>query len=48
MSEERNSKQSESSRLESLYRKASDPVLRTHLLMVWRMSVGDSIHEAAL
>src|SRR5215208_5998453 len=47
MSEERNSKQSESSRLESLYRKASDPVLRTHLLMVWRMSLGDSIREVA-
>jgi hypothetical protein len=25
--------------LEGLYRKASDPVLRTRLLMVWRMSV---------
>lgn len=47
MSEKRNSKQSESSRLESLYRKASDPVLRTHLLMVWRMSVGDSIRGVA-
>jgi transposase len=52
MSEKRNSEQSEfktesSSRLESLYRKASDPVLRTHLLMVWRMSVGDSIREVA-
>ncbi len=47
MSEERNSKESESSRLESLYRKASDPVLRTHLLMVWRMSLGDSIREVA-
>jgi hypothetical protein len=33
--------------LESLYRKASDPVLRTHLLMVWRMSLGDSIREVA-
>jgi transposase len=33
--------------LESLYRKASDPVLRTHLLMVWRMSVGDSVGEVA-
>ena len=30
-----------------LYRKASDPVLRTHLFMVWRMSVGDSIQEVA-
>ena len=47
MSEKRNSEQSESSRLESLYRKAADPVLRTHLLMVWRMSVGDSIREVA-
>ena len=33
--------------MEGLYRKASDPVLRTHLLMVWRMSVGDSIREVA-
>ena len=33
--------------MESLYRKASDPVLRTHLLMVWRMSLGDSIREVA-
>ena len=47
MDEKRNSKQSESRRLESLYRKASDPVLRTHLLMVWRMSVGDSVGEVA-
>jgi transposase len=47
MSEERNSKQSESSRLENLYRKASDPVLRAQLLMVWRMSLGDSIREVA-
>jgi transposase len=48
MSEKRNSsEQSESRRLESLYRKASDPVLRTHLLMVWRMLVGDSIREVA-
>jgi transposase len=47
MSEKRNAEQSESSRLESLYRKASDPVLRTHLLMVWRMSLGDSIREVA-
>src|SRR5215207_3615257 len=39
--------QLESTRLEGLYRKASDPVLRTHLLMVWRMSVGDSIREVA-
>jgi transposase len=47
MSEKRNLEQSESSRLESLYRKASDPVLRTHLLMVWRMSLGDSMREVA-
>jgi transposase len=33
--------------LESLYRKASDPVLRTHLLMVWRVSLGNSIGEVA-
>ena len=38
---------SESARLEGLYRKATDPVLRTHLLMVWRMSLGDSIREVA-
>jgi transposase len=47
MSEKGNSGESESSRLEDLYRKASDPVLRTHLLMVWRMSRGDSIREVA-
>jgi transposase len=47
MDERRNSEQSESRRLESLYRKASDPVLRTHLLMVWRMSLGDSLGEVA-
>ena len=47
MSEERDSGESESSRLERLYRKASDPVLRTHLLMVWRMSLGDSMREVA-
>ena len=47
MSEKRNSKQPESRRLESLYRKASDPVLRTHLLMVWRMSLGDSVGVVA-
>ena len=45
MSEKRNSEESESSRLEGLYRKASDPVLRTHLLMLWRISLGDSIRE---
>ncbi len=47
MEEKRNSEQSESRRLESLYRKASDPVLRTHLLMVWRMSLGDSVGAVA-
>src|SRR5918994_3969075 len=47
MSEKRSLEESESTRLESLYRKASDPVLRTHLLMVWRMSVGDSVGEVA-
>jgi transposase len=47
MSEERSSEESESTRLEGLYRKASDPVLRTHLLMVWRMSLGDPIREVA-
>src|SRR3712207_2012107 len=47
MDERRNSGQSESRRLESLYRKASDPVLRTHLLMAWRMSLGDSVGEVA-
>ena len=33
--------------MEGLYRKATDPVLRTHLLMVWRMSLGDSVGEVA-
>ena len=33
--------------MEGLYRKASDPVLRTHLLMIWRMSLGDSLAEVA-
>jgi transposase len=47
MEEKRNSEQSESRRLEVLYRKATDPVLRTHLLMVWRVSVGDSLGEVA-
>ena len=47
MSEKRNPEESESSRLEGLYRKATDPVLRTHLLMVWRMSLGESIREVA-
>jgi transposase len=48
MSEKRSLEESESTRLlEGLYRKASDPVLRTHLLMVWRMSLGDPIREVA-
>ena len=47
MDEKRDSQELESERLEKLYRKASDPVLRTHLLMVWRMSVGDSLGEVA-
>ena len=47
MSEKTDSGRSESRRLESLYRKAVDPVLRTHLLMVWRMSLGDSVGEVA-
>jgi transposase len=47
MSEKQSSEELETARLERLYRKASDPVLRTHLLMVWRMSVGDSIREVA-
>jgi transposase len=47
MDEKRNTEESESRRLEGLYRKAADPVLRTHLLMVWRMSVGDSVSEVA-
>ncbi len=47
MDEKRNPEESESRRLEGLYRKAADPVLRTHLLMVWRMSLGDSVGEVA-
>ena len=49
MSEKRNLQQqeSESARLENLYRKASDAVLPTHLLMVWRISRGDSVEEVA-
>src|SRR5215210_7015493 len=48
MSEKRDSREeSEPARLEGLYRKASDPALRTHLLMVWRMSLGDSLGEVA-
>ncbi len=33
--------------MEGRYRKATDPVVRTHLLMVWRMSLGDSVGEVA-
>jgi transposase len=47
MDEKRNLEGSESAHLEGLYRKASDPVLRTHLLMAWRISLGDSIREVA-
>lgn len=47
MNARRGLEESESTRLEGLYRKAVDPVLRTHLLMVWRMSLGDSIREVA-
>jgi transposase len=47
MDEKTDSERSESSRLETLYRKATDPVLRTHLLMVWRISLGDSVGEVA-
>ena len=50
MSEERkteNSEEAKSERLERLYRKATDPVLRTHLLMVWRMSLGEPLGEVA-
>ena len=50
MSEKRNtenSEETESERLERLYRKATDPVLRTHLLMVWRISLGEPLGEVA-
>ena len=47
MDKKQNSEQSESRRLGRLYRKARDPVLRTHLLMVWRMSLGESVNEVA-
>jgi transposase len=46
-STQKNSEQAESKRLERLYRKATDPVLRTHLLMVWRMSLGEPLGEVA-
>lgn len=50
MSERRNtenSEEAETTRLERLYRRATDPVLRTHLLMVWRMSLGETLGEVA-
>jgi transposase len=47
MNAREDSKGLESARLEGLYRKATDPVLCTHLLMVWRMSIGDSMREVA-
>jgi transposase len=47
MNEKTDSEGSESSQLEALYRKATDPVLRTHLQMVWRMLLGDSVGEVA-
>ena len=47
MSEKRDPTGSEPTRLEALYRNATDPVLRTHLLMVWRMSLGDPLGEVA-
>jgi transposase len=47
MDERRSFEESESRRLEVLYRKAADPVLRTHLLMVWRMSLGEPVGEVA-
>lgn len=48
MSKERNSdEETESKRLEGLYRKAADPVERTHLFMIWRMSLGESVGEVA-
>ena len=47
MNEKTNSERSESSLLEALYRKATDPVLRTHLLMVWCIWLGESVDEVA-
>jgi transposase len=47
MKEKRGTHTAESIRLEGLYRKATDPVLRSHLLMVWRVSVGDPIRKVA-
>jgi transposase len=44
---QKNSEEAESTRLERLYRKATDPVLRTHLLMMWRMSLGEPLGEVA-
>ena len=47
MDKKTDSEGSQSSRLEALYRKATDPVLRTHLLRVWRISLGESVDEVA-
>jgi hypothetical protein len=51
MNEKRNtrkdSQEAESPRLERLYRKATDPVLRTPLLMMWRLSLGEPLGEVA-
>jgi hypothetical protein len=41
------SEESKSSRLEGLYREASDSVLRVHLQIDWRISPGDSVGEMA-
>ncbi len=43
----RSEEESESSRLVGLYREARDPVLRSHLQMVWRLSLGDSRERVA-
>jgi transposase len=47
MSEKGKSGEPKCSQLEVLYRKESDRVRRTHLFMVWRMLLGDSIQEVA-
>jgi transposase len=47
MNERANSRQSVSEELERRYRKARDPVLRTHLQIVWRLSLGGSTREVA-
>jgi transposase len=39
--------ETEREKLERLYRKATDPVLRTHLLMAWRVSLGEPIKAVA-